>query len=849
VAHGLPDRGLGPGEPPSVGYARLVPLVLTPAFWDVRIANHKEPNVLRSFASPRLAAALLLPLIAASSLRADEARFLSAKPVWPTGRQTEMNLTVGFRAVIASPADGQAVLRVAAASIYRAWLNGQFLGHGPARGPHGYYRVDEWSLAGKLRPGKNLVAIEVAGYNANSYYLLDQPSFLQAEVTASNRVLASTAGQGESFAAVVLDGRVQKVARYSFQRPFSEVYQLAPASDAWRRDPAATIKPLACAVQPGGKLLVRRVLRPDFALRHPVAIVGEGSFAVGPAPKHPWKDRSLTKIGPNLKGFPEPELAQVPSVELQRLVWKPTAEKPAGKPADLSLDAGRYTILDLGANQTGFLGLYVTCKTKTRIDLLFDEVLTDGDVNFKRMGCVNVVRYDLEPGTYQLETIEPYTLRYLKLVCEMGACQVDRAYLREYGHPPVAARFASADERLNRLFAAAVNTFRQNTLDIFMDCPSRERAGWLCDSFFTARVAADLTGTTLVEHNFLENFLLPERFAGLPDGMLPMCYPSDHPNGVFIPNWAMWFVVELDEYAARGGDPAVVQALRGKVLRLIDYFRQFENSDGLLEKLPSWVFVEWSAANKFVQDVNYPSNMLYAAVLSTAARLYNQPELAAKAERMRETIRRQSFDGEFFVDNAVRRAGKLQVTHNRTEVCQYFAFYFGVATRQTHAKLWRVLRDEFGPDRAERKAHPEIHAANSFIGNVLRMELLSQDGRGQQILDESIAYLLYMAERTGTLWENVGATASCDHGFASHAERVLYRDVLGLYQVDCVAKRVQVRLGTQQLGWCEGTLPTADGPVALRWRKDGSRLVYCLTLPKGWTSTVDNQSGLTLVRE
>ena len=29
--------------------------------------------------------------------------------------------------------------------------------------------------------------------------------------------------------------------------------------------------------------------------------------------------------------------------------------------------------------------------------------------------------------------------------------------------------------------------------------------------------------------------------------MLPMCYPSDHNDGVFIPNWAMWFVVQLKD--------------------------------------------------------------------------------------------------------------------------------------------------------------------------------------------------------------------------------------------------------------------------------------------------------------
>ena len=93
-------------------------------------------------------------------------------------------------------------------------------------------------------------------------------------------------------------------------------------------------------------------------------------------------------------------------------------------------------------------------------------------------------------------------------------------------------------ERLNRLFAAGGETFRQNALDIFMDCPSRERAGWLCDSFFTARVAKDLCGDTRSRRISSRTSSLPPKFAFLPDGMLPMCYPADHNDGVFIPNWA-----------------------------------------------------------------------------------------------------------------------------------------------------------------------------------------------------------------------------------------------------------------------------------------------------------------------
>jgi len=776
--------------------------------------------------------------------------FLAARPIWPEGRSTEMNLSVRFRAVIEKPETDTVTLRVAASTVYRAFINGVFCGGGPARGPHGYYRVDEWSIADKLRPGRNVIALEVAGYNANSYYLLDQPSFLQAEVVAADSVLAATGGD-PAFSAAVLAERVQKVCRYSFQRPFSEVYRLAPGYDAWRSEPEATIEPLACEVLDAKQLLIRRVPYPEFALCPPVRLVSSGTMRARDKVEELWKDRSMTDTGPELKGYAESELEIVPSIILQHYETAENAQLGAPADADtrLAIEKEQFHILDFGINRTGFLGLSVECREATRLFLAFDEILTGDDVDFKRMGCVNIIALDMAPGAYAFETIEPYTCRYVKAIAIDGACTVGGLYLREYKNPDVRqARFNAADERMNRLFAAGVETFCQNAVDVFMDCPSRERAGWLCDSFFTARVAADLSGGTAVERNVLEAFLLPDGFAHLPKGMLPMCYPSDHYNGNFIPNWALWFVVQLEEYAARSGDRETVDALKPKVLDLFEYFARFKNEDGLLEKLEQWVFVEWSAANRFTQDVNYPSNMLFAGALDAAARLYGIEALHTEAEHIRDIIRTQSFDGEFFVDNAVRKDGGLEVTRNRTEVCQYFAFFFDIATPETHAALWQRLRDEFGPKRSETKAYPEIHMANSFVGNMLRVELLSRDGRAQQILDESAAFLLYMTERTGTLWENVHAHASCNHGFASHIVHTLYRDILGLYRVDTIGKKLHLRFGDASLHRCEGEMPTPDGPITLQWEKRDGSLTYTLGVPAGYEITVENLSGNALVQ-
>ena len=247
--------------------------------------------------------------------------------------------------------------------------------------------------------------------------------------------------------------------------------------------------------------------------------------------------------------------------------------------------------------------------------------------------------------------------------------------------------------------------------------------------------------------------------------------------------------------------------------------------------------------------MNYPSCGLYAAVLDAVARLYQMPELATKASWLRDTIRRQSFGGQFFVDNAVRKGGKLEVTANRTEVCQYFAFFFGVATPASHSKLWHTLATDFGPQRRTTGAFPQIHPANAFVGNQLRFKLLSRDGRNQQILDEAIGYWLYMVERTGALWENDGPEASCNHGFASHAAHVLLRDVLGLYRVDPLGKSLHVRFGEVKLDWCRGSIPTPEGPIDLKWTKAGADLRYSLVTPSGYQVKIEDLTGRTLLKD
>jgi len=708
--------------------------------------------------------------------------FIKARPCWAGGKQKEQNLTLALHKLVNVPEFKKAVFSITASSNYKLYVNGEFMGFGPSIAAHGYFRVDEYDLSGKLSRVKNVLAIVATGYNVDSYYIPNQSSFVQAELVVDGEVFAATlTGKAkEAFIMGIPGQREQDVPKYTKQRTYMESYILKPGYDSWKTKESFEFEKVTVEETDRKNLLPRRVKYPDYSIK------------------------------------------------------KSSRNESTG-------------IFEFEKNFTGFIRTKISVGSPSRITLFWDEI-SDGDtINRKRRPFARM-KYFLEPGDYSLESYEPYTLKYLSFLVEEGDCKLKGVSIRQYVNSDVSrAEFSTDDEALNRIFEAAVETYKQNALDVFTDCPSRERAGWLCDSYFSARVACNLSGNTLIEHNFLENFLLPEKFSNIPEGMLPMCYPSDHTNGNFIPNWAMWFVLQLDEYVDRSGDYEMMIDLKPKILSLMEYFKRFENDYGLLENLEKWVFVEWSEANKFVQDVNYPTNMLYSKVLETVGRLYNLPLYTERSDALKEIILEQSYDENFFSDNALRQNGELIVQNNKTEICQYFAFYFDIVTPQSHPELWQRLVEDFGPQRDREKLWPKVHPANAFIGNYIRIELLAEQGLTEQVTDECKKMFLYMAERTGTLWENIYPGTSCCHGFASHVAHVFYRDIAGLSKIDRVNREIIIRFNECGLNRCEATVPVGDDIISLNWKKEGKELIYELKLPDNYKVKIENNTRCKIV--
>ncbi len=678
--------------------------------------------------------------------------FSKAVSVWIKDKENEMNHRVRFKTIINCETFSSSKVLIATSGIYNLYINGVFVAYGPARAGRGHFRIDEIDVSQLLSKGKNSVVIEVCGYNSASFYIQKYSSFLTAEVYIDKKAVAWT---GKDFTAQENPHYIQKSQRYSYQRPMVEAYNIKNNDNFLENYELGNEE--ICEVS-GGIYLPRLTKYPLYEEIEAVSISnGDVEYLENVEITY---DRSVTQVGEELSGFAINELEAFPTSECEHFRFL-----PRDFDYKKEIQKNTYKIYEFPFCTTGMLNFQIECMEDLTLYILFDEVLTDGLVDFLRGDCANVIKYTFPKGKHSIRFFEVYTMKYVQAVA-LGDCRIENIAMTEYKHPPIDYDTSVFPEKIKKIADAAIESFRQNSVDLFSDCPSRERAGWLCDSYFTAQTEYLLLGNNNIEKCFLENFLHEEDYIGLPKGMVPMCYPADSLFGMFIPQWSLWLLLELEKYFERTADYELIEKFKYKTEKLLKYFTCFENSDGLLEKLGGWQFVEWSKANDLVDDVNYPTNMLYSRALKSVAKLYNRPELEIKAENIKKTVLEQSFNGEFFCDNAIRKNGELALSGESTEVCQYYAFFFNIADKESHGKLLESLIEHFGPSRDSK--YENIHPANAFIGNYLRLEILMGYGEFRKALENISDYFSYMAERTGTLWENTGATASCNHGFASY---------------------------------------------------------------------------------
>lgn len=689
-----------------------------------------------------------------------------AIPVWIECKtyKDKLNTHLIFRDKVSCP---EGKLKIAAADWYKLYINGKYAGAGPARTAWGYARVDEYDLSEfKDADGESEIVVYVGGAYCKSLTSVWQDSFFAAEITCGDDVVKYT---GRDFDCFVNKRRIRKAERFSVQRYFQEIWD--ESADEF----AAPEK--AVEVKGDIKFIPRRV---PFAFSECIDFpdyVSSGSFVENLSKEIDKNAYSFDPFAESDWGaFDESEIEYFPFRYIKSLDLSANGGKGE---FPLTLKEGQWAMIDMGRINAGFLYWDGVAREDADVILAFSE-RTDGDTfEFGYVNMQSVFEYIIPGGKEVVaESFEPYTARFAALFVKKGSVTVNSVGIRTFERDTTGVcKRSFKNPNLTKLYDAALRTYAHNAVDLFMDCPSRERSGWLCDSYFTAKAEHFFYGSTYVEDAFLENYLLYTNRGEFPEGVLPMCYPSDpHQNNKFIPQWDMWYVLQVCDYLTNRNPDADKSVFEPTVFGVTDFLAKYENNLGLLEKLPSWNFIEWSTANTWTEDINFPTNMLYAGLLENVAAVYGKPELKAKADSIRQIVCDMAFDGEVFADNATKNPdGTYTRTKNVSEACQYYTLLFGGIDTddEKYSALMEHVRKGFSDfDKGDREFCP----INAFIGLYLRMNVLSNLGYDDIIMKDVDGFFGAMCDKTGTLWECKEPVGSLDHGFASYVATVLPRE-------------------------------------------------------------------------
>lgn len=679
--------------------------------------------------------------------------FMKALPIWLTGKEKEMNIQAKFVANFIGKENIK--LKITGATYYKVFLNGKLIHYGPSPTARSFARVDIVNLDA-VEKGNNVIMIEAVGYNCFSYAAVKQTSFIQAEVFCDDQCMAAT---GFDFEGYYVPSRIQNTMRYSFQRHFTEVWNL------FKKDVKEPTQVLTLDLN----YLERRAPLPDMEIEKIIYVYTKDKFScVDSDWPLPSFQGAIDGISDEIDGFELSEIEERPIKEFSNFNYK-ISKNTTQLPCRVS--NGEYAVFECKNNTCGLMNLKYTASDNCKAIIVFDEKLKDGKFDYQRWETLNVIGIYSEAQN-EFTNFEVYGFKYFAVFVIEGSMEIEAVNVikvrNPIKNPPL---LKCEDEAVLKIYQAACESARCNTLGIFMDCPTRERAGWLCDSYFAAEALNILDGNTSVEDDFIENFV-NARCEELPKGMLPMCYPADHPNGNYIPQYALWFLIQVNQYKDRNKSVSV-DLYKELAYNLLEYFKLYENEYGLLENLGGWNFVEWSMANDWTAGINFPTNMLYSEVLNIVGTWFYDKNLLEKAKRLKEKIIDFSFDGKFFRDQALRNHDNVPVCcEHISEVCQYYAFVFNIADKENFNDLYKTLVTHFVP---ESDHYIHVEKVNAFMGMYMRMELLLKWGYDEQLVEEIKMFFSHMSDITGTLWEHKHLVHSLNHGFTAYIMVLLLR--------------------------------------------------------------------------
>lgn len=729
-----------------------------------------------------------------------------------------------------------APLFITADQSYHLYINGAFVGRGPARGFQSHWPYDEIDVARWLVPGRNIIAIRAYNPGFSNFQYLHQGY--------AGLLVAASWGDGRlhtdrTWKCIHQPGIRRDMVHSSLQLfPQENFDARACPSDwmnlefddsAWGAPAGQPLRVLPWAsLEPRGIPLLR-----EEAMR-PGTVIGTGEGECGPG----WETtRNLYLLRQNEDHSHQP----VAGVDFDR---------PAAKDAPVGLFAagfevpptgpGRFRsyLIDVGKPVVGNFSISIGGgRGGEVVDFAYTEVVDpktlQPELRFPDGSSVAFSgRITCRAGRTEHMFYHPFGFRHVTITVRNTTVPLHLSpCLRRTGYP-VERRgaFHSSEALLGQIWETCAWSQQNCMLDAYVDTPWREQAQWWGDARVQAWNTFHLSGDARLFRRGIYQIGGQTTADGLTYGHAPTMA-----HNCVLPDFTLVWMLTQWDYYWQTGDLQPFRDQRAVIESALAYFEQHTGADGLLRYDPRyWLFLDWTELPKDGASSIY--NLWFLLALERLAamhRLTRDAQAALRCEKWAKRLRAK-------LANFVNRRGlmgdgldaKGRVLKSTSPHAQTLALMAGLAPAGAAAQEKFLV--DYLQDNSAHTAKPSAYWI-TYVYSVL-----AQRGHGAKVVDHIRPRWAPMVAY-GSTFEIFDETApfaiSHSHAWSAHPLFHLMQIIGGIRQTGPAWQTV--RFAPEFVGDSGGcTVPSPRGAITSAWRREGDRVQVELSLPKGVTAEV-----------
>ncbi|WP_275868921.1 alpha-L-rhamnosidase N-terminal domain-containing protein [Algoriphagus sp. CAU 1675] len=700
------------------------------------------------------------------------------------------------------------IIHVSADNKYRLFVNGEFIGVGPARNDIEHWFFDTYDIAKYLKSGKNTIAAKV--WN-------EGPRKAEAQISLRTGFILD--GEGE--ASAIATGDTWKALKDESYSPIQvRVYGYYAAGPGENIEMGKYLKdwqspdlddqnwPAAQASTPG----VPKTKVGAFGAPMGWMLIPSGIPPFEFSPEKTPMIRKAEGLSVNAQSFGESPI-QVPANSKVSLLLDqqyltnayPTFKFGQGKNATVKITYAEalYGEERSKGNRNEIEGKSIVGR--------YDQILTDGSAN-QEFTSLNYRTYRYIQMDIETKE-EPLVLKGMEAMFT--------------GFPfELKAEFGSDDPEHQKILEIGWRTARLCAVDSYMDCPYYEQLQYIGDGRIQAIISYFNTGDDRLAKNSLNQISYSQQ----PEGVTFSRYPSASPQ--YIPPFSMWYVGMLHDYLMYGSDLEFLKTKLNSSRSVIQYFQSVQGEDGSLGTLPFWAFVDWAVGTEWKQgippigqdgnsailDLQMVLALQYAADLEMHLGIKELGETYLKeADRLKATIRKKYWDASkgLFADRSEKDVFSQ------------------------HANALAILSGLVSGDEAK-SIGEKIHAMeNGMVEATIYFkyyihQALVQVGKG----DEYLSFLDVWRKAIDlglTTWAETSGldkTRSDSHAWGSSPNIEFYRTILGIDSDGPGFSKVIIKPHLGEFKKLSGKMPHSKGEISVSYDLT-SQPVAKISLPDG----------------